>query len=1559
MSRVIKKLAEGGTSEQKKLFEWAGNKYDKDALRNTYAKKYQDEVNSGKYSKRELQLLDEGFKQVVSAIDSDDFGRDISGEWNNSAGISSTGFTDKNIFGKLKKTNNNSVSLAASILNDAFSSLTPYTEQPVETPKKEQFNLNLRDRLKSRLMPAEKDWNQNIWTDLERGQKDANGKLLTTGRQQALRDTLMSMADDLENPENKDKYQYQDFIKDPNEYAAQIRALVGNEQTKGALGDVIGDEGDLSALARLGITGFDGLLQDAEENIQQDPNVTGETPEQKQQRLRMEQINKEWDDFVNQTRQGDQSKQWGVKLSTTLDQVVPKKPAELFQASIPNVSLNSSTPEHPIPVDIKLDRELSERPLDKTGMASLREHIENYIQNDPRAQEYTEGNYTYIIPTLSRDWKYMIRYNNKTKIAQRVLVSESPKVLEYIKKGFLRSKDPNIANRTGEFKAGGVVKMQMGDVFDEMENEYKVSTPARKVNTQPNTSTNTSTNTKTHTKTPVGTGDNRKPLQEDTPLEWDDYTRLGAIGSDLVGLVAGFVPGGSAVAAGSGFLSTGANFAADMKDGFQWSDAGNAALGLGMDVLSVIPGLGQAAKGSKIAKNLIKWAPRLMTYWAAQENTGPAVASLTKLVKNGWSDLTVDDWRNISNGIHLVVSGGRGASRAIKAGKLDTQLRTGNKQLQTTAGVKSITPSQYEALKKTKGIEGANKYLKEQGIEGEVESPFRAWYNLRRQITPNPTVTPEYDFSRYTPRHETSKSKVVRDTETGELTTIYSPKKRLASASDRIVANMQTDNPLRAVQNTFSTTPGKNKVGNVESVKPSEVSKNTKKYKDIIETGRPNITLIRKKYSKYKNLGDKELLEQVKDEISPAAYNAAKRELEVTPKSKKEPTQEAKTESNTETKPSETTPVQEKADPLDIIKQRAKAKFDQKKAISDQKKLDEEWYKLERDRFLPVLVPRSGKSKMLPPKSTSNRVIYQPAETPGGAIERVKKQLTSKPINYKELIDSRYKSSTEDRLSRMAPWIYMEKKGGVLKAQKGDVMNRETVPAPNPYLLVENNVANATNPKLLNRFYNMDKALSDMNTNNWLASTSVESLNNLHQLRNGIPSGINKRGVLGFNTAFDKDLNILNTKVFGRDPNRFDYTGPTTHNRNAFLARMASTYNNPNNAINTADGRAYFNGTRWVAAPVQSRELTNPGLENSLNLNLVSKNTATPQQLSRRGGINGAKVVDRNGIQFLPEDAIAAGRMIGTVATNNYANKRLQSALRPTLIDTYENYIPQTEDYLAKTSAYNNAAELQRQAHRVASNTSDASLGAAAMLEGTRQGRQLALQGDLANSQRLYQTGEQGRAESNAAKARRVEVANKNRASMNQIDFAKAQMDAQTKVGNWMQAVQPWAAGIENRLRTNRATQRQLDLKVGELNSQEKYYTDREALINEYRSKDLSNPAVKAAFQNADMKLRNDAIRSSLNDTATTVGKGVFFNRPLIKNSLFRNQTTTFAKKGTKLSARDTALIQRAKDFNKMLREQQKNFLKELQSIRKENSQIMRQVSSFTAQLIKSGMSWK
>lgn len=142
-----------------------------------------------------------------------------------------------------------------------------------------------------------------------------------------------------------------------------------------------------------------------------------------------------------------------------------------------------------------------------------------------------------------------------------------------------------------------------------------------------------------------------------------DIARLVSIGADITSMFLDPVTG---TAVGMG--STLTNFGADIADdGFQWSDVGNLGIGLGLDLVGAIPLFGDAiGTGTKITRNLVKWAPRVMMAMTAYQgvtNFDGMMESWGKfLSEDKDKKLTVQDWRNLAQSIGLIT----GATRAIK-----------------------------------------------------------------------------------------------------------------------------------------------------------------------------------------------------------------------------------------------------------------------------------------------------------------------------------------------------------------------------------------------------------------------------------------------------------------------------------------------------------------------------------------------------------------------------------------------------------------------------------------------------------------------------------------------------------------------------------------------------------------------------------------------------------------------------------------------------------------------------------------------------------------------------
>ena len=163
-------------------------------------------------------------------------------------------------------------------------------------------------------------------------------------------------------------------------------------------------------------------------------------------------------------------------------------------------------------------------------------------------------------------------------------------------------------------------------------------------------------------------------------------------------------------------------------------------------------------------------------------------------------------------------------------------------------------------------------------------------------------------------------------------------------------------------------------------------------------------------------------------------------------------------------------------------------------------------------------------------------------------------------------------------------------------------------------------------------------------------------------------------------------------------------------------------------------------------------------------------------------------------------DLIDIGRLFASLRTNNRVSRTLDRSLRPVLKDTYERYSPITGAFSEMQFRNRQAADLRRQASRPF--TSDASLQLAGQLEADRQARDLEYQGFLADDKEIKRTQEAALARQEDNMARRSEVSNFNRASINQTNREKAQLEATRLRHNW-QSVDNFLQGVEERLRTS------------------------------------------------------------------------------------------------------------------------------------------------------------
>lgn len=212
------------------------------------------------------------------------------------------------------------------------------------------------------------------------------------------------------------------------------------------------------------------------------------------------------------------------------------------------------------------------------------------------------------------------------------------------------------------------------------------------------------------------TGRTKEQIESDQAphTEWSkaDLLRLGAIGGDVASLIASMTGVGSVASAGIGMTSTAANQAADMAEGMGFLESlGNNAVSYGLDALSLIP-FARAAKIPKTIKAIAGFAPKLTAIISTAQgisNAPEITKSLSKL--NSSESLTVEDWRNIANGIQIVLGGTAATHRASKAKSHVDAARTNDEWLKTEQGYRRISEQDMKKLREAATIKEQNTIL--------------------------------------------------------------------------------------------------------------------------------------------------------------------------------------------------------------------------------------------------------------------------------------------------------------------------------------------------------------------------------------------------------------------------------------------------------------------------------------------------------------------------------------------------------------------------------------------------------------------------------------------------------------------------------------------------------------------------------------------------------------------------------------------------------------------------------------------------------------------------------
>lgn len=170
-----------------------------------------------------------------------------------------------------------------------------------------------------------------------------------------------------------------------------------------------------------------------------------------------------------------------------------------------------------------------------------------------------------------------------------------------------------------------------------------------------------------------------------------------------------------------------------------------------------------------------------------------------------------------------------------------------------------------------------------------------------------------------------------------------------------------------------------------------------------------------------------------------------------------------------------------------------------------------------------------------------------------------------------------------------------------------------------------------------------------------------------------------------------------------------------------------------------------------------------------------------------------------NTLTNIAPDILGASRLLASLRTNNKVSNTLKESLKPVLIDTYERYSPVTGAFSEMQLRNRQAADVRRMSSRPL--TSDARIQLAGQLAANTQATDLEHQGFLADDKEIKRTQAEALMRQEDNMARRSDVANKNRLSINQNEREKAQLEASRLQKNWT-SWDNYMQGIESRLRT-------------------------------------------------------------------------------------------------------------------------------------------------------------
>ena len=1564
MSQAIRKYQTGGKSSQEpELFEWKDvNKYNKSDLvsglyRNidTYIQNNGLKGDKADQFRKAAGQFIEGLKSGTVTMNGDGTFTDASGQ------MSSTGKYDKKFLGLgTKNTENNAFNRVGDYALSYIKGMSPYKAQVEEKPQTKTAPISFKQRLANIAMGG--NWDDSLWR-----------KFNSQDRLGFLRQAIQSSHNDfINNPEaeyNKDVFgTREDWIERSSNL---LKALEDNkydpEDLKfsaamgyGDLGTYLNDEvskggSDVNLIDAYresliadakskGILGDEAINAYVEKGLRDQANKEKEIIDTNKAELKTEATKKYFEDYrKNNPFKSSMSGHFGnvnpnYNIDNLLDYLKGQPDmANYFTNVLGRTSFRPDNGQHIVNnMDAALSVMRSQFPDIGDGFVAVPTTYDfnNYtsIAYNPETKQYKEVSML-DIPALQQI--AYAHYENPTD-------SSKPKVA------------PRVPKRGGSyFQQGGSIGFNREAANAEILKAIKERDTKRQADKEAKVEQAVASG-----KSPQQATSDSKPH-----TQWSkaDITRMGALMGDVTSLLVSLTGVGSVASAGIGAASTAANQAADMMEGQGFFQSlGNNMGSYALDALSLIP-FAKAAKVPKIIKNVSRFAPLMTTALATYQglsNGGEYINTWNK-VKKGES-LTVGDWRNILNSMQVVLGGAAATHRASKGkSHVEAAKSADTVWMKTPQGWRKVNSNIAKQVEAATSIDAQNKLLKDTGIRLE-EAKSWGGFGKGKGVAKVET-TPYYDFSKPV------------TTYSGDL-----PLQHTFGPGEQWIG---TFNPISlkipGVRNAYNRVvhpQAYKRARNAKSAKGKNQS--TVKPSELLALPAPNQVTPSNRVSymgdgksrQVVDITDPNKLAQTRATGDRNRRNEAIRNERLNKQAEAREAQKARNEALTAWATNQPSPKQPLAGAARANKERTYREVFQPVAEREYNKVWDEAVMNRKDFGYEDMTPRRNiyapptpteifVTPSAPIKDKNARYLWELVNPPKRSTAHVKRELPKKQSKPKTK-----KKSKDDRVTKKANGgvLIPKYQGGkaIRNVQSANDLNWNTdVLGSAGY----NDTLGMINPANASTYNNMQRDYSNLGftatkpgasrlSYNQNVANYQTNFNTNTKVNTGTMASLVKSGrITGRGGSSDKGTQWTADGYAG-DQTWLRHLGTNNISADNLAKVRAGVNDNVDVIKNLNTGMLNFMPKAKAAGitsgnpqPTMPTKLESPVPAMGSNpTNKQIRDAERSQKAAGDGTVRGAAGGEKQGLggfSVLPEDVIALGRMVGGLATNNKAAEQYKAGLKPLLIDTYENTVPITGNYFAKASADRQASNLTSLAARP--RTSDASLQLAGELEAQNKAGDIRFQGDMADADMFYKTRMMAQQESDAAKARRTDVANRNRASMLQIDAAKAQIDSAKTTANYQQVINPYLSGIENQFRQNRAARKQYDA--------ESY---RQGLLS------TMQPQYDAAVQAGDTAKQQQLLRQyntdMLNYSRNNVGMPWMFQR----TTPSPNTPYTYAK-GGRLTAQERIIIQRAKDFNRRMLADNKQFHKDIMAAKKQHADMIKHMSSLTSELIKKGMSWK